>query len=206
MSKPEQLADKFIIGVTGGIGAGKTAATDAFAALGVDVIDADVVARQVVEAGSETLGKIAQHFGQSILLADGGLNRAKLREIIFSDVEQKDWLNNLMHPAIRQALIEQLTQAASKYVILSAPLLLENKLEVMVDRVAIIDVPESLQLKRASGRDGVERSQIQAIMDSQISRSARLRKADDVIDNTGDLSSLRAQVSDLHKGYLASIK
>ena len=199
-----ELQHKLIIGVTGGIGAGKTAATDAFAELGIAVVDADLVAREVVEPGSSVLEQIRVHFGDDILLADGNLNRAKLRQIIFSDVAQKNWLNQLMHPAIRQALVAQLELAAaeSPYVILSAPLLLENELEIMVDRVLVVDVNEEVQLQRASGRDGVNESQIQAIIDSQISRPERLAKADDVIDNSKDLKCLIEQVKRFHKKYL----
>ena len=199
-----ELQHKLIIGVTGGIGAGKTAATDAFAELGIAVVDADLVAREVVEPGSSVLEQIRVYFGDDILLADGNLNRAKLRQIIFSDVAQKNWLNQLMHPAIRQALVAQLELAAaeSPYVILSAPLLLENELEIMVDRVLVVDVNEEVQLQRASGRDGVNESQIQAIIDSQISRPERLAKADDVIDNSKDLKCLIEQVKRFHKKYL----
>lgn len=190
---------QFILGVTGGIGAGKTAATDCFEQLGIVVVDADVVARQVVEPGKPALNNIVAEFGKDILLTTGDLNRSALRELIFSDESAKTKLNSIMHPAIRQALLTQLAEAKSKYVILSAPLLFENKLEGYADKVLVIDVPEEVQLKRASSRDDVTEAQIQAIINSQIPRKQRLEKADFVIENTGSLTELHEHVRKLHE-------
>jgi len=202
VKKPDVLLNKFIVGVTGGIGSGKTAVTDRFIQLGIDVVDADIVAREVVAIGSKVLAAIEAHFGREILLTDGSLDRAKLRTIIFTDVEQKKWLNQLMHPAIRTELIQQLSQADSVYVILSAPLLLENNLQFLVDKVLSVDVPEKLQVERASLRDGVSAEQIQAIIESQITRELRLQRSDEVIDNSGDLEQLQLEVDKAHQRFL----
>ena len=131
----------WILGLTGGIGAGKTLVSNHLAALGIEIVDADVIARDVVAIGSDGLNAIEQHFGKTILLDDGSLNRAKLREIIFADSEQKNWLNNLMHPLIRQNITAQLDAATSPYVVLSAPLLFENKLDALCDHTLLVDVP-----------------------------------------------------------------
>lgn len=196
------LKDKLIIGLTGGIGSGKTAASDHFMKLGIDVVDADVIAREVVQPNSDTLNKVADKFGADILLENGELNRAKLRERIFTNEDDKQALNNIMQPAIRYALLDQLNKARSEYVILSAPLLLENGLEKYCQRVLVVDVPVETQLKRASSRDTVSINQIQSIINSQIDRSSRLSKADDVIDNSSDLTHLYKQVTQLHNKYL----
>lgn len=193
---------KFVVGVTGGIGAGKSAVTDLFIELGIVVVDADLVAREVVEPGSSTLQAIAVEFGDEILLADGNLNRPKMRELVFKDEAAKQKLNAIIHPAIRQEMLAQLAQANSPYVILSAPLLLENKLEKYVDSVLVVDVPESVQVTRASTRDDVDAEQIRAIMDSQCKRQFRLESANYVIDNTGKLEDLPKLVNELHQTFL----
>jgi dephospho-CoA kinase len=198
--------DKYIVGVTGGIGSGKTAATDVFKTLGIDVVDADLVSRKVVEPGSVVLFQIEQHFGEDILLENGQLNRAKLREIIFRDQDAKQWVNDLMHPAIRQEIVTCLAEAKSDYVVLSAPLLIENGLEKFCNRVLVIDIPEEMQLSRASRRDDVNEEQIRAIMASQIDRQRRLKAANDVIDNSGDLALLSEQVKKYHNKYVSKSK
>lgn len=192
---------KFVVGITGGIGAGKSAVTDIFAGHGITVVDADIVAREVVEPGSETLAKLADAFGRDILLADGSLNRAKMRQLVFIDEQAKQTLNQIIHPAIRAELLVQLQQADSPYVILAAPLLLENGLEKYVSRIVVVDVPEQLQLTRASQRDTVNEEQIAAIMQSQCTREHRLKQADHIIDNSGDISLLPAQVEALHQSF-----
>lgn len=192
---------KLIIGVTGGIGSGKTAATNEFERLGITVIDADIVAREVVEPGQPALASIVEHFGENILENDV-LNRAKLRDIIFTDPEQKLALNKIMHPAIRDALVKQLESADSVYVLLSAPLLFENGLDKYTQRNLVVDVPEAVQMQRASMRDGVEQQQIRAIIAAQMPRDERLVRADDVIVNTGSLDALHLKVQELHDKYL----
>ena len=193
----------FVVGLTGGIGSGKSAATDTFAALGVPVIDADIVARQVVEPGTAALQKITEHFGEGVLNVDGALDRAALREKVFADPAQKAWLNALLHPTIRQQMLREINAVAYPYCILSVPLLLENNLTTMTDRVLVIDIPESLQISRACARDKQSNeATIKRIMEAQASRETRLSAADDIIDNSGSLASLKEQVETLHARYL----
>lgn len=193
---------RFVVGVSGGIGSGKTTVTDMFKGLGIDVIDADVIAREVVEPGSPAVQKIVDKFGGDIIEQNGHLNRTKLREIIFSQPELKIWLNALLHPLIREQMAVQTQQAKSPYCILSVPLLVENNLNNSVDRVLIVDVSEQTQLDRTLKRDQVDQQQIQAIMNSQASRAQRLAVADDVIDNNGEQKELIEQVHKLHANYL----
>ncbi|MFT2092376.1 dephospho-CoA kinase [Paraglaciecola sp. 2405UD69-4] len=192
----------YVIGVSGGIGSGKTTVTDCFKQFDIDVIDADVVARQVVEPGTQGLQAITEKFGPQILDKQGELNRSQLRQLIFSNAEHKNWLNNLLHPAIRTEMAKQIQDAKSSYCLLSVPLLIENKLYEMVDRVLIVDVSESQQLARTILRDKSNTEQIQAIMKSQATREQRLAFADDVIDNNGPTENLQQQVSLLHHRYL----
>lgn len=191
-----------IVGLTGGIGSGKTATSDLFEDKGIKVVDADVIAREIVQFGSPVLHQIKSAFGSDILLPSGELNRSLLRELIFSNESHKQALNNIMQPAIRTSLLNQLSQVTTQFVILSAPLLFENNLDQYCNRVLVVDVPVSLQIERASQRDGVSVEQIQSIISSQISREQRLAKADDVIDNSGDLNNLQTQVNKIHKKYL----
>lgn len=192
---------RLVIGVTGGIGSGKSAATDAFAALGVDVVDADVVSRQVVLPGSDALASISEHFGEQILQADGSLDRKALRARIFSDPQEKQWLESLLHPLIRHQTEARLLQGSSAYVILSSPLLLETDQHKLVDRVLLIDVPEQLQIERTRKRDQTTTAAVQAIMAAQLDRQQRLQRADDVILNDQDLDQLRARVLEAHQRY-----
>lgn len=194
----------YVVGVTGGIGSGKSAATAEFEKLGITVVDADVVARQVVMPGTPCLQSIAEHFGNQLLTEGGELNRKALRQRVFSNPREKEWLNKLLHPAIRQELISQLEQADSPYVILSAPLLLENGLEKYCQRVLVVDVPESLQISRTIQRDDSPKKEVEAIMKAQLSRSERLKKANDVLNNDGSLEQLEQQVLQLHQRYLAA--
>jgi len=194
----------YVVGVTGGIGSGKSAATAEFEKLGITVVDADVVSRQVVMPGSPCLQAIAEHFGGDLLTDKGELDRKALRQKIFSDPAEKDWLNNLLHPAIRKEILAQLAQASSPYVILAAPLLLENNLDKYCHRVVVVDVPEELQLQRTIQRDDSPKEEVEAIMKAQLSREKRLLKADDILNNEGSLDALRRQVNQLHQRYLAA--
>ena len=194
--------NNFVVGLTGGIGSGKSAATDIFASLGIDIVDADEVARDVVAAGSEGLQQIAEHFGERILLEDGSLNRAALREKVFANSEEKHWLNGLLHPLIRARMQQLISEANSPYCILSVPLLVENKLTVMCNHVVVVDCPESLQLERALKRDGSSEATIKSIMASQATREERLSAADDVLDNSTSLNALSSQVKALHNKLL----
>ena len=146
----------FLVGLTGGIGSGKTLVSDTFAQLGVDIVDADIIARDVVAPGSEGLGALVEHFGSDIVTASGELNRAALRELVFSNEEEKAWLNTCLHPRIRQAMQQAAANVNSSYGILAVPLLIENDLTGMVDRVAVVDCPEDMQLARAMQRDGIQ--------------------------------------------------
>ncbi len=192
----------FIVGLTGGIGSGKTTVANLFAALGIALVDADIVAREVVAPGQPALAAIESHFGQQVLTADGQLDRAALRSLVFSDASAKAWLNQLLHPQIRQQLLQQLQQAQSPYVLLVAPLLIENGLTAVVDQVLVVDVDPDLQLQRTVQRDHVSRDQVVAIMASQCQRSLRLQSADQIISNETDVAALTDKVAILHQLYL----
>ena len=196
----------YVVGISGGIGSGKTTVTDLFAKYAIEVIDADVIAREVVEPETPALKAIVDKFGQSVLDELGSLDRAKLRTLVFNDSEIKNWLNQLLHPAIRQQMLLQTQQAKSDYCLLSVPLLVENKLYEQVDRVVIVDVDEQLQLQRTVLRDKTNEQQIRAIMSAQATRQQRLAVADDVIDNNGKADDLVKQVTLLHKSYLQLAK
>ncbi len=191
-----------VIGLTGGIASGKTTVSDAFAKLGVDIIDADIIARDVVARGTSALSSIANEFGENILTQSGELDRQKLRNIVFSDTHKKVWLNNLLHPLIRDQMLKQTANATSPYCILSVPLLVENKLKTLVDRILVVDIDEATQLQRAMARDNSQQSVIEGIMASQASREERVNAADDIIHNNKDIAWLRSQVKDLHQIYL----
>lgn len=193
---------QFIIGVTGGIGCGKSTAVDLFTQKGIDSVDADIVARMVVEPGSEGLAKLIIAFGSEILSEDGSLNRQELRQLVFTDEKKKQSLNDILHPLIRAKMFELLSETKSQYCLLVAPLLFENKLDVYVTRTLVIDIPEDQQLKRTLARDGSDETIIRNIMKAQISREQRRRLADDVIDNGKDVEYLSHQIDQLHKKYL----
>ncbi len=192
----------FTIGLTGGIGCGKSAVADQFRQLDIDVIDADQAARQAVEIGSDALKTIAAHFGEKALREDGSLNRAYLRKLVFDDPHQRHWLESLLHPIIRNLIDQALQRVNSPYAILESPLLLETDQHLRVDRVLVIDVPETVQIHRAAKRDGSSESQIMAIMKSQLTRKERLSRADDILDNSGAPGDLTNAVAQLHKQYL----
>lgn len=193
---------RFIVGLTGGIGSGKTTVANQFAAQGASLIDADLVAREVVEPGSQGLKAIIGHFGDALLTADGQLNRAALRELVFSSAEHKAWLDSLLHPLIRQEMLRQTQQAEGDYVIWVVPLLFENQLDQLVDRTLVVDLPESVQLARTLKRDASSELIIKNIIASQIDRGSRLEKADDVIDNSGKPDMLSDAILKLHQTYL----
>lgn len=196
----------YVVGLTGGIGSGKTTVSDLFAELGVEVIDADIVARQVVEKGSPLLAKIAEHFGEQILTADGGLDRTALRQIVFNDENEKTWLNNLLHPAIREEMVKKLQESTACYLIWVVPLLIENQLTEFCDRILVVDVLPEIQLERATKRDKSKTETIKNIIAAQVSREERLSYADDVIENNLPLEQglplIRELVQELHQQYL----
>ncbi len=193
-----------IIGLSGGIASGKTTVANLFNEhFNIDIVDADIVAREVVALGSEGLKQIAIHFGEEVLLEDGALNRAKLREVIFTDPTEKQWLNELLHPMIRNKIDSDLSKVTSPYALLVAPLLVENQMQGMADRVLIVDVPTEVQIERTMSRDNVSKEQVTAILKSQASREQRLAVADDVIKNHTKNQELLPQITDLHQKYLA---
>lgn len=192
----------YVIGVTGGIGSGKTAVSDYFAQLGITVVDADVASRVVVEPGRPALAQIAEHFGPQILQADGTLDRAQLRTAIFKDPAERVWLEGLLHPLIRQEIKDGLNNATSPYALLVSPLLVESGQSKFTQRVLVVDVPAELQLQRTVNRDNNSPDQVKAIMAAQASREQRLANADDVIVNDGTLEQLHRQVDALHEMYL----
>ncbi|MCF2845951.1 dephospho-CoA kinase [Pseudoalteromonas sp. ACER1] len=195
----------WVLGLTGGIGSGKSAISAMFEELGIQVVDADIVAREVVEPGSTGLEKITEHFGDEILTTDGSLDRAKLRAIIFADESQKQWLNNLLHPLIRESMLAQLQQATSQYVILVAPLLFENGLDQFCDHTLLIDVPVEVQITRTTARDNISVELAKQIIASQMPRADKQQKATDTLDNNRLLSEVKIDVQKLHEKYLTLI-
>lgn len=193
---------RLVVGVTGGIGSGKTTVTDRFASHGIDIIDADIIARDVVAPGSSALRAISEHFGADVVDASGALDRASLRQRIFSEEGEKAWLNNLLHPLIRSDIEAALQAAASPYCILVAPLLLENDLTYLTDRVLVVDVAEETQIERTMARDSNERAQVEAIMAAQMNRETRLAAADDVVNNELSRAEVYDAVDQLHQQYL----
>lgn len=192
----------FVVGVTGGIGSGKTAATDRFQALGIKVVDADLASRVVVEPGRPALQVIAGHFGPGVIADDGTLNRRALREIVFAQPEERQWLERLTHPLIAQEILHQIQSSTSPYTILASPLLLESGQWRMAQRVLVIDVPEAVQIVRTTARDKTDDAGVKAIIAAQMQRQDRLAKADDLIVNDGSLAELHAAVDRLHCRYL----
>jgi len=190
------------IGITGGIGSGKTALTDYLAEKGITIVDADLAARVIVEPGRPALNAIFEHFGPELAQVDGSLDRAALRSIVFANPEARLWLEQLTHPLIGQEIQDQLARAEGPYRVLSSPLLLEGSQAALVDYVVVVDVPEALQVERASARDNNDPEQIKRIMAAQLTRNDRLAKADYVVDNSGDLNELYAQAEALHEHLL----
>lgn len=189
------------VALTGGIASGKTAVSDMFAELGVAVIDADVIAREVVAKGSEALKAIVEHFGEQILTDSGALDRQKLRTKVFSNEQERLWLNNLLHPLIRAEMKRRQGVADSVYSISVIPLLFESGQRRDYDRVLVVDCSEAVQLERLMMRDQSTKEQAQAILDKQASRQQRLSIADDVIVNDSDLHSLKQSVITLDNQY-----
>ena len=194
---------RYVVGITGGIGSGKSAVTDHLETKGITVVDADKVARVVVEPGTSGLAAIAEHFGQEILLPDGGLDRAALRKLVFDNPDERKVLEGITHPRIREEIARQLNEASSPYVVLASPLLLESGQNSFADYVVVVDVPESVQLNRTMARDDNSEQLVKSIMAAQLNRETRLSRADTSISNDGTLEELYARVDDLHKDLLA---
>lgn len=204
MAKKNSSNAPLIIGLTGGIGSGKSTVAKAFIALGIQVVDADYASRAVVEPGMPALKAIEAHFGTKLILPDGCLDRPALRQIIFSDKVQKIWLESLLHPLIRDWILSQLelALASSPYVILESPLLFEADQHLLVSEVLLVDVPIELQLGRAVARDSNTKEQIQSIINAQMSRQDRLGKADSIFDNSLPENTVPARVLELHQQFL----
>jgi len=197
-----RATSKFIVGLTGGIGSGKTTVSDLFNSLGVNVIDADVISRSLVHPDSPCYQEIIAHFGKAILDSKGDLDRSRLRALVFNDARERHWLEQLLHPLIRKQIDTQITASNSDYVLLVVPLLLESQDYGFVDRILVVDVPESVQVERIMSRDNGEEALIRKIIAAQLPREERVRQADDIIDNTHSEAALKEQVENLHKHYL----
>ncbi|MDG6309415.1 dephospho-CoA kinase [Glaesserella parasuis] len=200
----------YVVALTGGIGSGKSTIANLFAALGVPVIDADIIARNIVEKGSPLLAQIVAHFGKQILFENGELNRTALRQRIFQTEYERLWLNQLLHPAIHTEMLKQLNESRSPYVLWVVPLLIENQLMALCDRILVVDVLPEIQLERAMKRDKSNVEMIKSIMLSQVDRQTRLNYANDVIENNlpfGDNEvHLTHQVAKLNEYYLTLSK
>lgn len=192
----------YIVALTGGIGSGKTTVANEFAKLGVPLVDADIIARTVVEPNTPALTAIKARYGADIIKSDGSLNRQHLREIIFSDTAEKQWLNSLLHPLIHQETQKQLQQINSSYALWVVPLLIENKLSHLADRTLVIDVTPEEQISRTIQRDNVSEEHVANILKSQVSRENRLLHADDIITNHNGESNLADKVAVLHQQYM----
>lgn len=195
------MAD-FVVGLTGGIGSGKTTVADQFAARGVALVDTDRIAREVVLPGEPALQRIADHFGAEVIQPDGSLDRGRLRSLVFSQPAERRWLEALLHPLIRQRTVAQLADCQSTYALLVSPLLLETDQHRLVQHVLVIDLPEALQLSRTQQRDRNSEAQVRAIIASQISRQQRLQRADSILDNSLPLATLAQRVEQLHHQFL----
>lgn len=196
------MSNPFIIGLTGGIGSGKSLVTQQFQALGIDIIDADIEARNAVKPGTHALQQIHARLGASVISDDGSLNRGALRAIIFDAPEEKQWLETLLHPIIHQRVQDKFETAQSPYCIYVSPLLLETQQQQRTHRVVVVDALPAQQQQRSAERDGVSPADIDKIIAAQMSREQRLQKANDVIDNTGSVENTIAQVNRLHETYL----
>lgn len=191
------------IGLTGGIGSGKSTVARLFSDLGIDVIDADVIAREITEPGTDCFEAIANYFGEDVIANNGYLNRKKIKEIVFRDKTKKAWLEKLLHPAIRAEMKNQLNQVEGPYCVLVIPLLVEAKAHEMVDHILVVDADEKDQIARIRARDDLSEAEAKLIIQSQAKREERLGHANDVIINNGSIENLKSQVTALNQKYLA---
>jgi len=191
-----------IIGLTGGIGSGKSSVTELFSQLNVPILDADLTAHQLTQPGTPAYQEIVTHFGDEIIQANGTLNRAYLRELIFTHASHRQWLEKLLHPLIEAELIKEINKLSAPYCIVVIPLLIEVGRYKYIDRILVIDTSEELQIQRVMQRDKISREIVEKILGAQAKRAARIAKADDIIHNMGDKAALVAQVNQLHQKYL----
>ncbi len=195
-----------IIGLTGGIGSGKSVASDKFKSLGITIVDADVASRTVVEPGKPALKEIEDHFGSGIITAEGKLDRNNLRKIIATDPEERKWLESVTHPKIGEQITKEISESTSVYTLFVAPLLLETNSQEMCSRVVVVDVPKDVQIRRTAKRDKVSPNQVEQMVAAQMEREKRLEKADDVLLNSGTIEDLEKQVEELHKKYIQMVE
>ena len=195
-----------IIGLTGGIGSGKSVASDKFKSLGITIVDADVASRTVVEPGKPALKEIEDHFGSGIITAEGKLDRNNLREIIATDPEERKWLESVTHPKIGEQITKEISESTSVYTLFVAPLLLETNSQEMCSRVVVVGVPKDVQIRRTAKRDKVSPNQVEQMVAAQMEREKRLEKADDVLLNSGTIEDLEKQVEELHKKYIQMVE
>jgi len=194
---------EFVVGLTGGIGSGKSAAADCFSAHGIAVVDTDALAHALTAAGGAAMPALLAEFGPEVATPDGALDRSRIRRLVFADPDARKRLEAILHPQIRVLSGEHCRDAASPYVILAVPLLVESGgYRDRCNRVVVVDCPESLQISRVMARSGLSESEVRAIMAAQASRGERLVVADDVLNNDGDLHHLEAQITGLHRKYL----
>src|SRR5210317_1368915 len=203
LSDPNTMPAK-VIGLTGGIASGKSAVAERLAQLGADIIDTDLISREVVQPGQPALQQIADHFGSSVIAADGLLDRARLREKVFADPSERKWLESLLHPLIRQTALERARASSAKLAVLVVPLLFESGQYLETELNIVVDVPVDTQRERVLARDGVDPEQVEQILSAQMSRSERLEKADRVIDNSSTLEQLYQQVDALYQELTAN--
>lgn len=191
-----------VIGLTGGIGSGKSTVTELFANIGIPVIDTDIVARDIVTPGSEALVEIQNNFGRQYIQADGRLDRSAIRQLVFNDAQAREQLESILHPRIRKKVWMWIEQQKSSYCIVVVPLLLEKGWDEYFDRILVVDVDETVQIERTMQRDHLSRKEVMDIMDAQVPRQKRLKAADDIIENHLNETDLEQQVNQLHLNYL----
>jgi dephospho-CoA kinase len=201
-NRPGSSRPPLVVGLTGGIGSGKSTVSAVFESLGIPVIDADQLAHQLVEPGQAALDEIRSVFGELCITPDGHLDRAYIRARVFSNNEEKQKLESILHPKIRSRIMAWIAALDSPYCIVVIPLLLETGQTDLVDRILVVDSTENEQLKRVAARDRLTHNVILAIMDTQADRETRLAAADDIIENSSDIASLESQVKALHSYYL----
>lgn len=196
----------FVVGLTGGIASGKSTAGKYFEALGIEVINVDLISKNLVEVDLDLHLKISRYFGKKSLLEDGSLNRSHIRHEIFNSSKKKMWLEELLHPPIKDRVLRSLRYSLSEYVILESPLLLETDQYKLTDRILVIDVSKEVQILRVQKRDRISADAIEAIITSQMPRMQKLKLADDVIKNTGSIEKFKLMIECLHKNYLTLAK
>jgi dephospho-CoA kinase len=198
---------RLVVGLTGGIGSGKSAAADEFSRLGATVVDTDAISHELTGPGGTTVAEIQRQFGKAFVDASGAMDRKRMRDLVFSDIEEKQRLEALLHPLIRAESQRRIEQAAGPYVVHVVPLLLESPgHRERVARVLVVDCPEAIQVARVRQRSGLPEVEVRRIIASQIQRERRRAAADDVIDNSGTIAALQQQVRNLHEKYLALAK